>query len=166
MEGHFLIGISHRTNKQGAQQLGRILEKYGNTWSSVPVKAGLHLKSSINYLGNNTILVTREFSDLSLPEGYEKIMVDDGDEYAANTLALNGTIIMPAGFPKTRKKLDEAGYEIIELDVSETRKMDGGLTCRELAVHNLWIIAIAVLFLNLPFGFWRASGGGSSPSRS
>ncbi len=132
MEGHFLIGISHRTNKQGAQQLGRILEKYGNTWSSVPVKAGLHLKSSINYLGNNTILVTREFSDLSLPEGYEKIMVDDGDEYAANTLALNGTIIMPAGFPKTRKKLDEAGYEIIELDVSETRKMDGGLTCMSL----------------------------------
>ena len=25
-----------------------------------------------------------------------------------------------------------------------------------IAMHNLWTIAIAVLLLNLPFGFWRA----------
>jgi len=129
---HFFIGISHRTNKQGAQQLGRILERYGNTWKSVPVTSGLHLKSSINYVGNNTLLVTREFSDLSLLEGYEKIVVDAGEEYAGNTLALNGTLMMPSGFPKTRKKLRAAGYEIVELDVSEARKMDGGLTCMSL----------------------------------
>ncbi len=132
VDGHFFIGISDRTNKQGAQQLGSILEKYGNTWIKVPVTSGLHLKSSINYLENNTLLVTREFSDLSLLGGYEKIIVEDGEEYAGNTLALNGTLMMPSGFPKTRKKLRAAGYEIIELNVSEARKMDGGLTCMSL----------------------------------
>lgn len=129
---HFFIGISHRTNKQGAAQLGRILERYGNTWRSVPVTSGLHLKSSINYVGHNTLLVTREFSGLSLLKGYQKIIVDNGEEYAGNTLAVNGTLIIPAGFPKTRKKLRAAGYEIVALDVSEARKMDGGLTCMSL----------------------------------
>ena len=130
--GHFFIGISDRTNKSGAKQLGRILEKYGNTWETVPVTAGLHLKSSINYLGNNTLLITREFSDLSLPEGYERIIVDDGEEYAGNTLLINGTLIVPFGFQKTKRKLRAAGYGIVELDVSEAQKMEGGLTCMSL----------------------------------
>lgn len=130
--GHFFIGISDRTNKNGAEQLGRILEKYGNTWITIPVTAGLHLKSSINYLGDDILLVTRRFSDLSLLEGYEKIIVDDGEEYAGNTLLINGTLILPAGFPKTRKRLEALGHKIIEQDVSEARKMDGGLTCMSL----------------------------------
>lgn len=132
VNGHFFIGISGRTNKNGAEQLGRILEKYGNTWVSVPVTAGLHLKSSMNYLGNNTFLVTREFSNLSLLEGYEKIIVDKDEEYAGNTLLINGTLLLPAGFPKTRERLEALGHKIIGLDVSEARKMDGGLTCMSL----------------------------------
>ena len=36
---HFFVGLSERTNKGGARQLGRILESYGNTWEPVPVGA-------------------------------------------------------------------------------------------------------------------------------
>lgn len=132
VENHFFIGISNRTNKQGAQQLGRILERYGNTWAEVPVGESLHLKSSINYVGRNTLLVTRAFSDVSILDGYEKIVVEEGEEYAANSLLVNGVLIVPAGFPGTTEKLRDAGYEIVELDVSEARKMDGGLTCMSL----------------------------------
>ena len=49
--------------------------------------------------------------------------------YAGNTLLINGRLLMPAGFPDTRKKLQVLGMPIMELDTSEFRKMDGGLTC-------------------------------------
>jgi len=126
---HFFIGISERTNPEGAEQLGRIVEKYGNTFTTVQVGAGLHLKSSVNYLGQNRILVTREFGNHEALSGYEKIIVDREEEYAANTLWINDHLLMPGGFPNTRKKLAFLNQKIIELEVSEMQKMDGGLTC-------------------------------------
>jgi dimethylargininase len=126
---HFLVGISERTNPEGAQQLGRIAEKYGNTFTPVQVGAGLHFKSSVNYLGQNRILVTPEFKNHKALSGYDKIIVNREEEYAANTLWINGHLLMPRGFPNTRKKLELLNQKIIELDVSEMQKMDGGLTC-------------------------------------
>ncbi|MCP4107784.1 MAG: amidinotransferase [Desulfobacteraceae bacterium] len=129
---HFFIGISERTNKEGASQLGAVLEEYGNTWTSVKIGEGLHLKSSINYVGRNTMLVTGEFADIDEIRGYDKIITEKSEEYAANTLLVNDTLIMPRGFPGVKRKLDTLGLEIIELDASEIRKMDGGLTCMSL----------------------------------
>ncbi len=129
VDNHFFIGLSERTNKEGAGQLGRILENYGNTWDTVPVGAGLHFKSSVNYVGKNTLLVTADFTDREQLSGYDKIVVEKAEAYAANTLLVNEHLLTPAGFPGTRKQLEVLGFEIIELETSEVRKMDGGLTC-------------------------------------
>lgn len=126
---HFLIGISERTNPEGAQQLGRMLEKYGNTFTTVEVGAGLHFKSSVNYLSKNRILITQEFENHPALRSYEKIIIPREEQYAANTLWINDHLLIPRGFPRTREKLSRLGQEIIELDVSEMQKMDGGLTC-------------------------------------
>jgi dimethylargininase len=126
---HFFIGISKRTNTEGAEQLGKILEAYGNTWETIPVEAGLHLKSSINYLGNNTLIVAKDFANKEELERYDKIVVDETESYAANTLWINDVLLTPKGFPITRDKLYSLKLKIIELDMSEVRKMDGGLTC-------------------------------------
>ncbi|MGD8914956.1 MAG: arginine deiminase family protein [Syntrophobacterales bacterium] len=126
---HFFIGISGRTNRKGAEQLARILEAYGKALTVVPVCSGLHLKSSVNYVGQNTLLMTELYGNLDQFREYDKIVVDKSEEYAANTLLINGSLITPRGFPKTRKKLLALDLNIIELDVSEVRKMDGGLTC-------------------------------------
>jgi len=40
--------------------------------------------------------------------------------------------LVPAGFPRTRALLDGAGLTTVEVDVSEMRRMDGGLTCMSL----------------------------------
>ena len=126
---HFIIGLSERTNKAGAEQLGRILESFGNTWGMVPVGTGLHFKSSVNYVGKNTLLVTSDFAEHEQLRGYEKIVLENVEAYAANTLLVNGHLLTPTGFPGTRQKLEVLGFEIIELETSELRKMDGGLTC-------------------------------------
>jgi dimethylargininase len=132
MDSHCFIGISERTNREGSKQLGCILEEYGYTWVHVYVEAGLHLKSSINYIGNNTLLITEQFADRDEFKGYDKIIVNKEEEYAANTLLINNSLIAPEGFPDTIKKLESIGFDIIKLDISEVRKMDGGLTCMSL----------------------------------
>jgi len=129
---HFFIGISERTNNEGATQLGCILEEYGYTWTTILVEAGLHLKSSVNYIGKNRLLITERLAGRDEFKGYDRIIVDKTEEYAANTLLINNSLITPKGFPNTMKKLESRGFDIIELDVSEVRKMDGGLTCMSL----------------------------------
>ena len=129
---HFFIGVSQRTNQDGAAQLGRILERFGNTWVTLPVGDGLHFKSGVNYVGKNTLLVTADFADNPELRGYDKIILQSDDAYAANTLLVNDRLLTPAGFPRARKQLEGLGLEIIELETSEMRKMDGGLTCLSL----------------------------------
>ncbi len=126
---HFFIGISDRTNMDGAKALGNILESYGNSWVTIPVEAGLHFKSSVNFVGKNTLLVTEEFSNHKALDGFDKIVVDRAESYAGNTLLINERLLIPKGFPKTFEKLASLGFEMIALDMSEFQKMDGGLTC-------------------------------------
>jgi len=129
---HFFIGISDRTNSDGARQLGGILESVGYTWENIKVGAGLHLKSSVNYVGDNTLILTEPFENVSPFKGYARIVLTEADAYAANTLWINGTLIVPRGFPRVRQALAQYGQPIIEVDVSEMAKMDGGLTCLSL----------------------------------
>jgi dimethylargininase len=129
---HFLIGISERTNEDGARQLGAILESHGNTWQGIPVAAGLHLKSSVNLVGPQTLLVTGDFAGRSELAAFEQVIAPAAEEYVANTLLINGRLIMPAGYPQTRRMLEALDLPITELDTSEFRKMDGGLTCLSL----------------------------------
>jgi len=129
---HFFIGLSERTNIAGAAQLAAFLSDSGYTFNTITVATGLHLKSGVNYVGKHTLLVTKSLSDQPAFAEYDKIILDEGEEYAANTLWVNDTLLIPNGFPKTKAKLSILGMNLIELDVSEVRKMDGGLTCMSL----------------------------------
>jgi len=41
-------------------------------------------------------------------------------------------VLVPKGFPKTKTSIEQLGYAVIELDLSEFQKMDGGLSCLSL----------------------------------
>lgn len=129
---HCMIGLSERTNEAGARQLGERLAQYGYQWDAIPVGAGLHFKSSVNYVGNNTLLLDAAFVEHPAFARYAKLVINPDEGYAANTLFINGHLLMPAGFPKTKQQLTMLGEPIIELETSELRKMDGGLTCLSL----------------------------------
>lgn len=128
------VGSSARTNAEGAAQLARLLEPHGYRTRTVPVGAGLHLKSSVSSLGGDTLLVSEPFANAPELAGYHRIQVARGEEAACNTLLVNGTLLLPAGSPRTRESLRETVLRIVELDVSEARKMDGGLSCLSLRV--------------------------------
>ncbi|MFI5370588.1 MAG: dimethylarginine dimethylaminohydrolase family protein [Candidatus Eisenbacteria bacterium] len=127
-----LVGTGGRSSADGAAQLDRILEPFGYVTIPVPMAAGLHLKSDVNSLGDDVLLVTIEYASRGELACFRKLVVPAGEGYAANTLWINGTLLHPAGFPETRAKLDALGMPILELDTSESRKMDGSLTCLSL----------------------------------
>lgn len=127
-----LIGISARTNEEGAGQLGEILELRGLRCVRLSAGDGLHLKSSVNALGGDRLLVTHDFSRCDALSDFERVVVPTDESYAGNTLWLNGLAIVPTGFPQTRALIEELDLEAVETDVSEFRKMDGGLTCLSL----------------------------------
>jgi len=129
-ENHYFIGLSARTNLEGARQLSAILSKHGFTSSFIPVEAGLHLKSDIAYLGNGNYISTPVFSKIAHPAN--TIILDTDEYYSANCLRVNDYLLIAKGFPKSKMKIQELGYNIIELEMSEFRKMDGGLTCLSL----------------------------------
>jgi len=129
---HFYIGISKRTDENGAGQLIKILNKHGMKGSKIPLKHMLHLKSGISYLENNIILAYGELIKRDEFAHFDKIEIDQDESYAANSLWINGKVLVPEGFPRTRKKIENAGFETIILDVSEFRKVDGGLSCLSL----------------------------------
>lgn len=129
---HYYIGLSGRTNEAGARQLRTILEKYGKTSSTIALKKYLHLKSGVAWLGKNTLLVTGELKQCSDFQQYDRIEVDDDEEYAANSILVNGTVITPAGYPKTMEALRSTGHKVLIVDTSEFRKLDGGVSCLSL----------------------------------
>jgi dimethylargininase len=130
VENHFFIGISGRTNRDGARQLSEILSKYGYTASETEVGEGLHLKSGIAYLGKGNFISVEGFSKIAGSSGI--IISDLQESYSANCLPVHDFLLIPEGFPKSKKKIVELGFNIIELNMSEFRKMDGGLTCLSL----------------------------------
>ncbi|MBT3337335.1 MAG: N(G),N(G)-dimethylarginine dimethylaminohydrolase [Anaerolineae bacterium] len=129
---HFYIGLSERTNQQGAAQIIGFLQKYGMSGSVVTLEEVLHLKTGIAYLEKNNLLACGEF--LAKPEfqKFNILEIDNNESYAANCIWVNGTVIMPQGYPKARKTIANAGYPIIEVDVSEYKKLDGGISCLSL----------------------------------
>jgi dimethylargininase len=129
---HFYIGISRRTNRDGADQLISILQKHGFKGTKIQLNKMLHLKSGVSFLENNNLLVCGEFIKAREFDKFNKIIVDEDEGYSANSLWINGKVLVPEGFLKTRGKIENAGYETIALNVSEFRKVDGGLSCLSL----------------------------------
>jgi dimethylargininase len=129
---HFCIGLSGRTNAEGACQLVRILEKYGYSGETILLKDMLHLKSGVSYLEQDRLLVVSQFAHHPAFKDFHKIEVDPMEAYSANSLWVNGIVLVPEGFPRTREKIERAGYSTVALDVSEFQKLDGGLSCLSL----------------------------------
>ncbi len=129
---HFYIGVTGRTNEAGAKELVKLLYKYDFSASLVPLTSFLHLKTGVSYLENNNLLVYGELEDHPAFQKYNRFVVPKEEAYAANSVWVNGKVLMPHGFPKTIQAVKEMGYPVIELELSEFQKVDGGASCLSL----------------------------------
>jgi dimethylargininase len=137
---HFFLGISRRTNDEGARQLAEHLGREGYSASCVDVRGMssiLHLKSGISYIGpgpsgESTLLVMEEMADWPAFAGYDLLRVSADESYGANCVRVNERVLVAKGCPELVRELARRGYDLLELDMSEFRKMDGGLSCLSL----------------------------------
>ena len=129
---HYYIGLSERTNIEGAKQIIQILTKYGMSGSTIFLNKVLHLKTGLSYLEENNLVVCGEFIKDSSLGGYNRIEIPEKESYAANCIWVNESVIIPLGYPTTKQRIKNAGYPVIETDVTEFQKLDGGLSCLSL----------------------------------
>lgn len=130
--GAFLIGLSERTNEEGARQLTERLASRGRRAHVVDIRGVpdlLHLKTGISFVGEGTAVVVAALESAARSIGLETLVVDEAESYAANCILVNGRILLPAGSPSLEARLRERGREILPLEMSEFRKMDGGVSC-------------------------------------
>ena len=134
-DGHFLIGLSARTNEAGALQLAGLLGDLGYRSAFIDIRAIsalLHLKSGITYLGEGRLLAIRDFPHHPALAAYERVDVEPAETYAANALRVNDRVLVASGYPQTRASIESLGFETVALEMSEFRKLDGGLSCLSL----------------------------------
>ena len=129
---HFYVGRSARTNEEGIRQFIAILEKHGLSGSEVTLEEVLHLKPGVNYLENGNMLVSGEFVNKPEFAKYNRVEIPEEEAYAANCIWVNGTVIVPEGYPVVEKAVRDLGYKVLLVDTSEYRKVDGGLSCLSL----------------------------------
>ncbi|MDR3774476.1 MAG: arginine deiminase family protein, partial [Terracidiphilus sp.] len=134
-EKHFFIGISQRTNEEGARQLAAHLAGLGYTASTIDVRlltTILHLKSGIAYIGDNTLVVMEEMAGNAQFDGFDLVRVSETESYGANCVRVNDRVLVAEGFPVLTAELRARGFDPLVLDMTEFQKMDGGLSCLSL----------------------------------
>lgn len=132
---HVFIGISHRTNAEGAAQLTAWLSQFGYTASTVDIRAIdgiLHLKSGIAAIDPRRLVLINDLADHAAFAGFDIVHVPGGEEYGANCVRVNDVVFTSVGQPGLDARLRGLGYVLEVLDMSEYRKMDGGLSCLSL----------------------------------
>jgi len=144
VDDHFLIGVSARTNELGARQLAEHLGRLDFGASILDIRASgalLHLKTGIAYLGEGAWLLAGGVQDEILGSPAlaggavpirDRITVSADESYAANCVRINDTVLVAAGYPRVTAALENRGYRLSILQMSEFRKMDGGLSCLSL----------------------------------
>ena len=122
-------GLTQRTSSEGVRQAHDWLEIPITTISDMAI---VHLKSYVTFLGKNTAVCSRRFKDHPALKGLELLLIPEDEAYAANTLTVEGTVLMSSGRPKAARIVREAGFDVRLLDTSEFEKCEGALTCLSL----------------------------------
>lgn len=130
------VGFTSRTNIKGVRALEESVKQYGYSVIGVNVPGCLHLKTGCTALDDQTILINPEWIDLKPFEDFNRIVVPNGEPFAANILRLGNTVCMHSGFVKTRQMVEQLGYDIEVIDISEFLKAEAGLTCMSLIFNT------------------------------
>lgn len=130
------VGLSTRSNQEAVDQLNGLLCEYGYTVTGLQLYDCLHLKSAVTRVDDKTLLVNKNWVDMSHFANFDLIEIDPSEPYAANCLPVGNGIIYPTAFPKTRARIEKRGYQVLAVDVSELAKAEGAVTCCSLIIQR------------------------------
>ena len=131
-----LVGLSSRTDVDGATALADQLAPHGYRVETIPMPAALHLKTAMTALGSDTLVVNRGWVP-EPPLGMRVIDAQPSEPFGANLLWVNGHAFAQAAAPRTAELVARAGFDVSPLDISEFAKAEAGLTCLSLLVPGV-----------------------------
>lgn len=126
LDNSLISGLTQRTNMDGINQTASWL---GAKIEIIEDPDIVHLKSYVTYLGSETFVTTKRFVEHPVLSDYTRIIIPEHEAYAANTLACNDSVLVPARYIDSIQLLKDAGFDVIPLHVSEFEKCEGALTC-------------------------------------
>lgn len=126
------VGLSPRTNAEGAAALRRLAAPHGYEVVTVKPRGCLHLKTGCSALDDGTVLVNPAWVDAAVFRGLEVLAADAAEPWAANVVSVGGALCVSAAFPRTAEMLAARGYDVRPVEVSEFGKAEGSLTCLSL----------------------------------
>jgi len=135
--GHAIyIGLSGRSNQVGIEQVRLLVDPFGYRVEGVPVTGCLHLKSAVTQVAEDAVLINRDWVDGRIFRELKLVDVDPSEPMGANALLVGSTVVYPVAYPRTRRRLKEAGVAVQAVDVSELAKAEGGVTCCSLILRR------------------------------
>ncbi|MDA2933472.1 arginine deiminase family protein [Acidobacteria bacterium AH-259-D05] len=132
------VGESSRTNREGIAFLKAVACPKGYTVVAVPVRGALHLKTAVTYVRNSTLIAASSVLEevKKYMSGFSVIELLQEYAYAANVLRLNKGVIIPSGYPTVKARIEKLGLQVKELEMSEFKKGEAGLTCLSIIIDQ------------------------------
>ena len=123
------VGQTRRSNSEGVAWLRLAATAEGLTVHSVPLRAGLHLKSAVTLASPELLVYCRAMLDPGPLQDAGVEMLPTDEPHGGNVLALGDTVLVSAAAPQTAEALYRRGLRVRPLQVGEFHKGDGALTC-------------------------------------
>ncbi len=133
------VGLSSRTDPDGAAQLAALLRPRGWQVVTVPVTKVLHLKSAVTALPDGTALGYLPLVDdpgvfptfLPVPEEHGTAVVDLGASPSGTP-----TILMSTDAPRSADLYAKRGVAVVTVPITEFEKLEGCVTCLSVRIRR------------------------------
>ena len=123
------IGLSDRSNRAAVDEMQGLLAPVGYRVVGLRIEGCLHLKSAVTAVADDLLLINPAWARKDDFSDFRFIDVDPSEPAAANAVRVGEDILFPEAFPKTRARLEAAGFRVLPVDVSELAKAEGAVTC-------------------------------------
>jgi dimethylargininase len=130
------VGLSTRSNQAAIEQMRAALAPYDYRVTGLPLTDCLHLKSAVTQASADTLLINPAWIDKNHFPGWKFVEVHPDEPSAANIVLLPNGAIFPAHFPKTQKRLADAGIHLTIVPATEVAKAEGAVTCCSLVFSD------------------------------
>jgi dimethylargininase len=125
-----LVGLSARTDPGAVEALREAFSPEGVEVIGVPVGDALHLKCHASApVAGLVVALDGWLPEAALARGVERVVVPQAEAYAANLVGVGETVLAPAGYPETARRLRAHGLEVVELPLDALAAADGSMTC-------------------------------------
>lgn len=131
------VGLSTRSDAEGIASLLQLVRPLGFNVLEAELRDCLHLKTAASLAGpdgsgRSVLLYTRQSINPAQFADVEPLAVAESEPAAANCVRAGDKLLIPAGNPRTADSLNDRGFDVIEVDVSELQKAEAGVTCMSL----------------------------------